>query len=300
MESDLMSLRTEQWDRTIPDLSTLSSLEVVQVLHAADATVPRAVQKVLESVAAAVDLIVATFEQEGRLFYLGAGTSGRIGLLDAVECPPTFNTPPDMVQGVMAGGVHAMIQAQEGAEDQPDAGAKDLTAAGARRGDVVCGLSASGRTPYVCGGLAWAKAHGLSTIVVSANPRPSLAAHADVVIALDTGPEVIMGSTRLKAGTAEKMVVNMLSTASMVKLGKTYRNLMVDMQPTNEKLRTRALNIVAQAADVDLKTARVLLQEAEGETKVAIAMALLNVNAADARKALETAHGRLSDLSARP
>lgn len=296
MEQEWFALNTESWDQSIPDLGTLSNIELVQIMNRADKTVAETVEKSLPDIAQAIDMIVAQFRLGGRLFYVGAGTSGRLGVLDAAECPPTFNTAPDMVQALIAGGHEAIFEAQEGAEDNHDQGGFDLRSAGARVGDVVVGIAASGSTPYVMGALTWARAEGLVTISISCNPDPPIAAHSDVAIAMDTGPEVVMGSTRLKAGTAQKMVLNMLSTGAMVGLGKTYRNLMVDMRPTNRKLKARSVRIVALAANLTLERARQLLDDSNGDVKVAIAMALLGTSALEAEARLTDSQGILARL----
>jgi N-acetylmuramic acid 6-phosphate etherase len=298
MEPEWMSLTTEIWDQTIPDLGTLSSLELVRVMNAQDKTVALAVEAVLPAIAEAIQRIVERLKSGGRMFYIGAGTSGRLGILDAAECPPTFNTDPTMVQALIAGGPQAVFEAQEGAEDDLEQGARDLAAAGAKSGDVVVGISASGTTPYVLGALQWARKEGLSTISISCNERPKAEQVSDIAIAIESGPEVLMGSTRLKAGTAQKMVLNMLSTGAMVGLGKTYRNLMVDMRPSNSKLRDRAVRIVMLACDVNWDRAQQLLEEANGETKVAIAMGLLGTSPEDARQRLAKAGGILGRLAA--
>lgn len=296
MASEWNSLGTETWDRTLPDLAALPTLEAVRFMNQADHTVASAVEAVLPHIAEAVDLIVARLSQGGRLFYVGAGTSGRLGVLDAAECPPTFSTDPELVQALIAGGSAAIFRAQEGAEDNRLQGGADLNAAGASRRDVVVGISASGNTPYVLGALEWAQSAGLNTISVSCNSTPAAARVSDVAIAVNTGPEVLMGSTRLKAGTAQKMVLNMLSTASMIRLGKTYKNLMVDMRPSNLKLRDRAVRIVMLAAAVDRPRAEELIQAAGGDTKVAIAMVLLNDTAEAAQKRLAEAGHVLSHI----
>ncbi|MCY0879051.1 MAG: N-acetylmuramic acid 6-phosphate etherase [Firmicutes bacterium] len=292
-----MSLTTELWDQTIPDLGTLSSLDLVRIMNAQDKTVAIAVEAALPAIAEAIDCIVARLNSGGKLFYVGAGTSGRLGILDAAECPPTFNTDPSLVQALIAGGPSAVFQAQEGAEDDGEQGAVDLASAGAKCGDVVVGISASGTTPYVLGALQWARQQGITTISLSCNERPKAELVSDITIAIDSGPEVLMGSTRLKAGTAQKMVLNMLSTGAMVGLGKTYRNLMVDMHPSNAKLRDRAVRIVMLACDIDSVAAQNLLEEANGETKVAIAMHLLQSSADDARRRLAEVGGILARLS---
>jgi N-acetylmuramic acid 6-phosphate etherase len=297
MNLEWTALSTELWDADAPDLSTLDALAVVTLMNAADQTVALAVKQELPHIAQAVESIVAQLSRGGRLFYIGAGTSGRLGILDAAECPPTFNTDPSLVQAIIAGGPAAVFEAQEGAEDDLKQGQYDLSGAGAQTGDVVVGITASGLTPYVIGALDWARHQGLTTISISCNQAAPVARVSDIAIAVNTGPEVVMGSTRLKAGTAQKMILNMLSTGAMVGLGKTYRNLMVDMRPTNRKLQDRALRIVVLATDVSYEKAQTLLEQAAGEPKVAIAMALLDTTADQARDQLNRVNGVLGRLS---
>lgn len=292
---DLARLTTEGRHPQTRDLDRLDALGIVEVMNAEDRTVAVAVGRVLPEVARAVELIVAARRRGGRLIYLGAGTSGRLGLLDAVECPPTFGTPPGEVIGLIAGGERAFARAVEGAEDNPGLAAEELTAIGLTARDAVVGLAASGRTPYVIGGLRHARATGAATIAVACNEAAPISAHADVAIEVVTGPEVLTGSTRLKAGTAQKLICNMLSTASMVRTGKTYSNLMVDLLPTNAKLIARARRIVAEAAEVDPQTAARALDDAGGHAKTAIASLLLGVDAATARDLLEAAGGSIRD-----
>ena len=245
-------------------------------------------------VAEAIDRTVQALLRGGRLFYVGAGTSGRLGLLDAAECPPTFNVPADTVQGVIAGGFDAFQRSQEGAEDSAEAAEADLKGRGLHAHDVVLGVAASGRTPYVLGALAYARSVGAITVSVSCNPGPLAAAYSDVTIAMDTGPEVIAGSTRLKAGTAQKLVLNMISTGTMVRLGKTYLNLMVDMRATNRKLLARARRVVSQAAAIGEDRAEALLEQAGGEVKVAIVMGRLGLDRAEAEARISSAGGVLA------
>ena len=290
---DLATLGTEAPHPGSARLDQMASSELVAVLNAADATVAPAVAQVLPAVAAAVDLVVAARRRSGRLIYLGAGTSGRIGLLDAVECPPTFGTAPEEVVGLLAGGAGAFVQAVEGAEDEPQRGEDDLRRIELRATDVVVGLAASGRTPYVLGGLGYARSVGAATVSISCNPGSAISALADVAIETVTGPEVLTGSTRLKAGTAQKMVCNMLSTAAMVRGGKAYGNLMVDVRPTNAKLQDRATRIVAQATDVDLDTAVAAVRAADGHPKTAIVMLLLEATPDQARELLSRHDGHI-------
>ncbi|SDR81133.1 N-acetylmuramic acid 6-phosphate etherase [Friedmanniella luteola] len=291
----LAALGTETANPRTADLDAMGTLEVLQVINAEDQTVAGAVQRVLPAVARAVDLVVAARQRGGRLVYVGAGTSGRLGLLDAVECPPTFGTAPQEVVGVLAGGDGAFAVAVEGAEDDPDLAVADLEALGIGPADVVVGLAASGRTPYVVAALHHAGQVGAATVSVACNPGSPISALADVAIEVDTGPEVITGSTRLKAGTAQKMVCNMLSTAAMVRTGKVYRNLMVDVRPTNAKLVDRARRIVATAATVDEERADAALRAADGHAKTAVVMLLAGCGADEARARLARHGGRVRE-----
>lgn len=293
MNQKLSQLNTEQWNTHIPPLETLDTLAMVSWINAEDQSVAHAVQMALPQIAQAIDLASMALEGGGRMLYVGAGTSGRLGLLDAAECPPTFNVQSDMVQGILAGGEGALKEAREGVEDSPEAGAEDLASHGIRAQDVVVGLAASGRTPYVLGALQAAREVGAATISLSCNPEPELALFSDVTIAVDTGPEVILGSTRLKAGSAQKMILNMISTGVMVRLGKTYRNLMIDMRATNEKLIERARRIVMLAADIEYDRATQVLNEAKGVSKVAILMARCDLSRAEATALLADVRGHL-------
>lgn len=294
MHQPIKELLTEAWDPAIPDLARLSPLEVARVMNEADKTVALAVESVLKEIGEAIASITQALSNGGHLFYVGAGTSGRLGILDAAECPPTFNTDPTLVQALIAGGPEAVFSAKEGAEDDFDQGAQDLKNAGAISPDVIVGITASGTTPYVLGALKWARENHIATVAIACNQASGIELWSDITIALDTGPEVLMGSTRLKAGSAQKMVLNMLSTGVMVGLGKTFRNLMVDMRPTNEKLKDRAIRIVSLASEVSLEKASVLLDQAQGESKVAIAMALWEVSSTEARVRLKESGGVLS------
>lgn len=289
--SSLALLPTEQRNPATLDIDTIDTLELVRRLNREDATVPLAVERVLPDIARAVDVIVARLERGGRLVYVGAGTSGRLGVLDASECPPTYNTPPEMVIGLIAGGDHALRHSVETVEDSPEQGGAAVDGIGLTAADVVVGIAASGRTPWVVGALERARAIGAATIAVANVPASVIGRHADLAIEAVTGPEPVTGSTRMKAGTAQKLVLNMLSTASMIRLGKTWSNLMVDVQTSNEKLRDRAVRIVAAAAEIDAEAAANLLARSGGEVKVAIVMALLGADAAAARTALDAAGG---------
>lgn len=290
---DLSELGTETANPRTADLDTMSTLDLLTVMNTEDRSVPLAVERSLPDIAKAVDLIVTARRHGGRLIYLGAGTSGRIGLLDAVECPPTFGTDPREVLGLIAGGESAFRQAVEGAEDDAHQAEADLDVIGLNRSDVVVGIAASGRTPYVIGGLSYASTVGAGTVSLACNRQAPLSRVADVAIEVDTGPEILTGSTRLKAGTAQKLVCNMLSTACMVHTGKVYGNLMVDVQPTNAKLVDRSIRIVAAAAEVDPDTARRAVHEAGGNAKTAIVVLVAGCTAEEARDRLEAHQGRV-------
>ena len=288
---DIGTLTTEARNPATTDLDAMSVPELLTVMNAEDARVAPAVGAALPQIAAAVELVTASLRRGGRLVYLGAGTSGRLGLLDAVECPPTFDVDPDRIVALLAGGAGAFIAAVEGAEDSAAAAAADVDAARVDARDTVVGLAASGRTPYVVAGLDRARERGAATVSVACNAGAEVSAHADVAIEVETGPEVLTGSTRLKAGTAQKLVCNMLSTAAMVRIGKVYRNLMIDMRPTNGKLADRAERIVAAAAEVDRPTAATALAAAGGRAKVATVMLLAGTDAAGAEALLAGAGG---------
>lgn len=279
---------TERRNPRSADIDLASPLEIVDLMVAEDRGVADAVATQREPIARAMALIEAAFREGHRLFYVGAGTSGRLGVLDASECPPTFGSDPSMVQGIIAGGPAALLRAQEGAEDRPDGARSDLTAAKVTPGDVVVGIAASGTTPYVRAALEAAAALGARTVIVACSPpATALLDLVDVAILPITGPEVVTGSTRLKAGTATKMVLNMLTTGAMVRLGKTYGNLMVDLQATNDKLRDRSERLLMLTCGLSRDAARHALAEAEGQVKVAITMRKLGLSreAAEARLA---------------
>lgn len=265
--------------------------EVLALMNGEDLGVPGAVAEVLPEVERAVELLVGVWRGGGRWVYVGAGTSGRISALDAAECPPTFGVPPERVVAVMAGGAEAARRAVENAEDDREAAARDLEAIGLSEGDAVVGLAASGRTPYTVAAVEYAAKKGCATIGISNNPGSEVGGAAGVAIEIPTGPEVLTGSTRLKAGTSQKLVLNMLSTAAFIRLGKVYGNLMEDLRATNEKLRMRARRIVADAAEVTGKEADKLLRDSEGEAKTAIVMGKADVSADEARRLLEEAGG---------
>lgn len=289
----LTTLSTEATNPRTRELDVLSTAELVAAMNHEDAAVAPAVSAVLDQIAEAVDLVVTARRNGGRLIYLGAGTSGRLGVLDAVECPPTFGTDPAEVLGLIAGGESALLSAVEGAEDDVIAAVRDLDDAGIGDRDVVVGLAASGRTPYVIAALQHAASVGARTVSVACNTGALVSAHADVAIEVDTGPEVLTGSTRLKAGTAQKMVCNMISTAAMVRTGKAYRNLMVDLRPTNAKLIERARRIVAEATGSDLTTAQEALAAADGHAKTAVVMLLAGCTRDEAASRLDAAAGHV-------
>lgn len=293
MQLDMLS--TERPNPLTRDLDVMSVSDLLTVMNQQDAIVADAVATVLPAIEAAVDSIVTARAQGGRLIYLGAGTSGRLGVLDAVECPPTFGTDPGEVIGIIAGGPGAFLNAVEGAEDDPRAAGADLDAISLNATDVVVGLAASGRTPYVIGGLDHARALGAATVAVSCNRNAAMSSHAGVAIEVETGPEILTGSTRLKAGTAQKMVCNMLSTASMVRSGKAFHNLMVDLRPTNAKLVDRANRIVAAATGVDTEIASETIENADGHVKAAVVMLLAECDFAEATELLDRASGSVRE-----
>jgi N-acetylmuramic acid 6-phosphate etherase len=284
---------TEQRNPSTLEIDRRSTREILAIMNAEDARVPAAVGRALPQIERVVEAIVARWRRGGRLFYFGAGTSGRLGVLDAAECPPTFSSPPELVQGFIAGGERALRQAVEGAEDDPEGGAAEVARAGVGPEDVVVGIAASGTTPYVLGALRAARERGAFTAGLACNPGAPLAALADVAIEIDVGPEVVTGSTRLKAGTAQKLVLNMLTTASMIRSGKVYGNLMVDLTATNAKLRRRAARIVAAVAGVGEAEAARLVAQTGYRAKPAIVMALAGCDAAEAERRLAAAGGML-------
>ncbi|WP_412061428.1 N-acetylmuramic acid 6-phosphate etherase [Rubrivirga sp. IMCC45206] len=288
---ELQTLTTETRNPRTMGIDTAPLAEVVRLLHEEDQIAVDAVTPELPYLAQAVEIIEDAFRNGGRLFYAGAGTSGRLGVLDAAECPPTFGTPPEMVQGLIAGGKEAMFVAQEGAEDHESNGADAIDQAGVTERDVVCGIAASRRTPYVIGAVARAREIGARTLFVTCNPRSQFAIDVDVAICPDVGPEPIMGSTRMKSGTATKLVLNTLSTATMIRLGKVYENMMVDLQMTNLKLVERSKKIVMTATGVGYDQASQTLEAADGHVKTALVMLLADVDAGAARKRIERADG---------
>ena len=289
----LSTLITEQRNPNSMNVDCLSALEIVQLMNKEDKQVPLAIEKCLPQIAQAVECIVAAFQQGGRLVYIGAGTSGRLGVLDASECPPTFGVSPEMVKGIIAGGERALRHPIEGAEDSKTHAVVDLQTIQFSSKDVLVGIAASGRTPYVIGALEYAKSLGSVTVSIASNPNSAMANIVDIAIDTVVGPEVLTGSSRLKSGTAQKLVLNMLTTASMILMGKCYQNLMVDVQASNEKLKARAIRIVMQATDCDKALAEETLKQADQNAKLAIMMILSGLDRAQAEALLEKHHGKL-------
>ncbi|MDU6148981.1 MAG: N-acetylmuramic acid 6-phosphate etherase [Haemophilus parainfluenzae] len=289
----LSTLITEQRNPNSMHVDSLSALEIVQLMNDEDKQVPLAIEKCLPQIAQAVECIVAAFQQGGRLVYIGAGTSGRLGVLDASECPPTFGVSPEMVKGIIAGGERALRHPIEGAEDSKAQAVVDLQTIHFSSKDVLVGIAASGRTPYVIGALEYAKSLGSVTVSIASNPNSAMANIVDIAIDTVVGPEVLTGSSRLKSGTAQKLVLNMLTTASMILMGKCYQNLMVDVQASNEKLKARAIRIVMQATDCDKALAEETLKQADQNAKLAIMMILSGLDRAQAETLLEKHQGKL-------
>jgi N-acetylmuramic acid 6-phosphate etherase len=288
---EIKNLVTEARNPASENIDGMTTEEILKLINREDATIPGIVEREIPYIAEAVELLVETFKNGGRLFYIGAGTSGRLGVLDAAECPPTFGTDPDMIQGIIAGGEKALVVAQEGSEDRAKQGAEDLIKRGFTQDDVACGIAASYRTPYVLSAIKKAKEIGSKTIYVTCNPRENLRLDVDIAICPVVGPEVVMGSTRMKAGTATKLVLNMLTTTSMIRLGKVYGNMMVDLQMNSRKLEERSKRTVMMVTGVDYHEASLMLDEAGGHVKTALVMILSNVNADEARKRLALCDG---------
>ena len=289
----LSTLITEQRNPNSMHVDSLSALDIVQLMNEEDKQVPLAIEKCLPQIAQAVECIVAAFQQGGRLVYIGAGTSGRLGVLDASECPPTFGVSPEMVKGIIAGGERALRHPIEGAEDSKAQAVADLQTIQFSSKDVLVGIAASGRTPYVIGALEYAESLGSVTVSIASNPNSAMANIVDIAIDTVVGPEVLTGSSRLKSGTAQKLVLNMLTTASMILMGKCYQNLMVDVQASNEKLKARAIRIVMQATDCDKSLAEETLKQADQNAKLAIMMILSGLDRAQAEALLEKHQGKL-------
>ena len=289
--NELIKLVTEARNPDSENIDDKSTEEILHIMNRQDQKIPDVVKGQIPYIAQAVDILVEAFKRSGRLFYVGAGTSGRLGVLDASECPPTFGTDPEMVQGIIAGGEQALTRAQEGSEDNAHASAEDLVACGLTDKDVVCGIAASYRTPYVLGAIEKARQMGAKTIYVTCNPRENITIDVDVAICTVVGPEVIMGSTRMKAGTATKLVLNMLTTASMIRMGKVYGNMMVDLMMHSRKLEERSKRTVMMATGLGYEASAAVLTKAGGHVKTALVMVLTGVDADEARKRLSASEG---------
>jgi N-acetylmuramic acid 6-phosphate etherase len=290
----LKQLLTEQSYKPSERIGELSTSDMLKVINGADAEVAAAVAKEIPRIAAAIDAIAARLDRGGHLTYIGAGTSGRLGVLDASECPPTFHVPPDLVRGIIAGGEKALSRATEASEDDPESGARDLLASGFGAGDALIGIAASGRTPYVLGAMDAARKMGALTAGISCTPDSELSRAVEFPIEPKPGPEILTGSTRMRAGTATKMVLNMISTGVMIKLGYVYGNLMVNVRPTNKKLEDRARRIIGQAAGVSDERAAELLEESGRSVRTAIVMEKKKVSREQAEALLRTARGRIA------
>lgn len=288
---EIKNLVTEARNPASEDIDNKTALEILEIINAEDSKVAGIIKGEIPYIAQAVDLLVQAFKKGGKLYYIGAGTSGRLGVLDASECPPTYGSDPEMVQGIIAGGNIALIKSQEGSEDHFDQGAADLMDRGFTANDVVCGIAASYRTPYVLGAIAKAKSLSAKTIFVTCNPRGEINADVDVAICPVVGPEVVMGSTRMKAGTATKLVLNMLTTASMIRLGKVFGNMMIDLQMNSRKLEERSKRTLMMVTGLDYAEASAVLEKANGHVKTALVMVLANVDAETARRQLEAHDG---------
>lgn len=289
---EIKNLLTEQRNPVSMDIDSKSTIEILKIINDEDKKVPFAVEKEIPYIAQAVEFVVESFKQGGRLLYFGAGTSGRLGIVDAAECPPTFGTPPEMVQGFIAGGREAVFVAQEGAEDKEENGANDVIKANVGPKDTVVGIAASRRTPYVVGAVKKAKELGAKTVFITTNPRKDFnIQEVDVAICPEVGPEVIMGSTRMKSGTAQKLVLNMISTAAMIRIGKVYENMMIDLQMTNQKLVERSKRIVMIITGVSYEEAEKYLKEAKGNVKTALVMILAKVPYEEAVRRLQLSEG---------
>lgn len=289
--NQIKNLLTEARNPDTRNIDTLSTLQILKLINSEDKKIAKAVEKILPDIAKGVELIVDSLKNEGRVFYIGAGTSGRLGVLDAAECPPTFGTSPNMIKGIIAGGKRSLVLSREGAEDNKKMGKSDIRKNKVRKNDVVIGIAASKRTPYVLSALSQAKKIGAKTIFIFCNPASSIKAEVDVNISPLLGPEVIMGSTRMKAGTAQKMILNMLTTCSMIRIGKVYQNMMVDLKATSEKLLERSKRIIMLATGVSYKKAENYLKEADNSVKTALVMILVKADKEEAKRRLKKAQG---------
>jgi len=295
MKIMLEKLATERRNQRTMELDDMTVEEILTVMNEEDQSVAGVIRQEIPVIKQVVAQVIQSFQAGGRLIYIGAGTSGRLGVLDAAECVPTFGVSPKMVVGLIAGGERALIKAVEGAEDSKTLAVEDLRALKVNANDTVIGIAASGRTPYVIGGLDYAREIGAATAALSCNKEAIISQHADLRMEVETGPEVLTGSTRLKAGTAQKLVLNMISTAAMIGVGKVYQNLMVDVQSTNEKLEVRAKRMIVEATGVDLETAARYFTSANGHVKTAIVMILADVSYPEAVERLQRAHGFVRD-----
>lgn len=288
-----MGRTTEERNPLSVGIDEKSVEEILRIINSEDQRVPKAVSDQIHYIADAVEAVAATISEEGRVFFVGAGTSGRLGVIEAAEMPPTFGVPPQLFQSVIAGGSNAVFRSVEEAEDDESAGGRMLEGRGITEGDILIAISASGRTPFVIGALQTAKTVGAKTVIITCNPQASVKDHVDVPIVVDVGPEVVAGSTRLKAGTAQKLVLNMLTTAAMIKLGKVFDGYMIGVQPTSQKLKERLIQIVGIVANVEPEKAADVLKSAEGDVKVAIVMAMLDVNIEESKRILKKVNGSL-------
>lgn len=288
---ELSKLTTEQRNRRSMNIDAKSVVDILRIINAEDKKVAPAVNKEIPYIAKAVDLVVSALRSGGRLIYVGAGTSGRLGILDAAECPPTYGTSPKMIQGVIAGGKRAVFRSIEGAEDRAEEGVQVIDQKKVTHKDVVCGIAASRRTPFVVAAIKRAKQRGAKTVFITTNPRSSFHLDVDVAICPEVGPEVIMGSTRMKSGTAQKLVLNMITTASMIRLGKVYENMMIDLQMKSRKLEERAKRVLMTVTGIKYEVAEKVLKEARGHVKTAIVMVKAGISAAEAKERLKDAHG---------
>ncbi|HSO56703.1 MAG TPA: N-acetylmuramic acid 6-phosphate etherase [Paenisporosarcina sp.] len=291
----LSLLTTEEFNPKSQTLDEMSTNEILTIMNEEDQTIALAVNRVIPAIEETIEKVVIAFKNGGRLIYIGAGTSGRIGVLDAVECPPTFSTSPELVQAILAGGETAMFHAVEGAEDDELLGASDLQKLDVNENDVIIGIAASGRTPYVKGALVYANSCHATTVSLSSNENSLISMYADINIEVVTGPEVLTGSTRLRAATAHKMILNMITTTSMIKTGKVYKNLMVDLNASNFKLRERAKQMVCSITDVSYEEAEVVLKETEFDVKLAIVMIFTNVDKSKAQQLIAQSGGFVRD-----
>lgn len=291
MQNDLSTLTTEMRNDYSVNIDNMSTMDIIMTINNEDRGVAETVRDVLPMIKETVEAVYHAMKQGGKLFYIGAGTSGRIGVLDAVECPPTFSTHPDLVQGIIAGGGGAFGSAVEGAEDDPTQGAKDLKNHNLTELDVVIGIAASGRTPYVIGALEYARKNGAKTVSLSSNANASISKYADIKMEVVTGPEVLTGSTRMKAATAHKMILNMITTTSMIKIGKAYENLMVDVKVSNHKLKERAISIIRTITGASYENTTYYLEAAENEVKPAIVMQKTGVTCEKAKQCINASNG---------